>query len=249
MRLANGITMLEVGVNITGSVNTICPVLIQSEENILVDSGFPGDTSLKAIASMLQSAGTSIKELGSVILTHQDLDHLGGLPGMRTENPGLLVSAHEYEKPYVEGEKKLIKISKDQEHNLDNLPEHIRKAMLNLFNNPPTSKVDVTLKDGDFLPFCGGITVIHTPGHTPGHICLYMNAEKILISGDALVASDGVLYGPVPEFAENIETAYVSLEKLLKYDIKNIVCYHGGLVNCGAKRIEELIQQYVSSKS
>jgi len=36
-----------------------------------------------------------------------------------------------------------------------------------------TVNVDKTLEDGEELPFCGGITVIHTPGHTPGHICLY----------------------------------------------------------------------------
>jgi glyoxylase-like metal-dependent hydrolase (beta-lactamase superfamily II) len=249
MKLTKEITMLEIAVNVTGSPNMIYPVLLQCEENILVDSDYPGKTSLEAIVSALEGAGISLKEIDRVILTHQDLDHLGGLPGMRAENPSLIVCAHKDEQPYVEGEKKIIKISKDHEHSLENLPENVRKALFDVFSNPPTSKVDVTFEDGEELPLCGGITVIHTPGHTPGHISLYLRAEKLLIAGDALAANNGVLYGPVPEFAQDIETAYESLEKLLKYDIESIVCYHGGLVRCGADGIEELINKHISSRS
>jgi glyoxylase-like metal-dependent hydrolase (beta-lactamase superfamily II) len=249
MKLTKEITMLEIAVNVTGRPNMIFPVLLQCEENILVDSGYPGKTSLDAVASALEENGTSLKELSRVILTHQDLDHLGGLPGMRAENPGIVVCAHKYEKPYVEGKKKIIKISKDREHSLENLPENVRKALLNVFNNPPTSKVDVTFEDGETLPFCGGITVIHTPGHTPGHICLYLRTNKLLIAGDALTAKDGVLYGPTPEYAEDSEAAYASLKKLLKYDIESIICYHGGLVCGGADRIEELIKEHLSQGS
>lgn len=129
------------------------------------------------------------------------------------------------------------------------LPENVRKALLDVFNNPPISKVDVTFEDEETLPFCGGITVIHTPGHTPGHICLYLKANKLLIAGDALTVKDGVLSGPVPEFAQDIEMAYMSLKKLLKYDIEGIICYHGGLVYGEADRIEELIQKRLSSIS
>ena len=52
-----------------------------------------------------------------------------------------------------------------------------------------TVGVDRIVEDGEELPFCGGITVIHTPGHTPGHICLYIGQNKTLIAGDALFKS------------------------------------------------------------
>ena len=67
-----------------------------------------------------------------------------------------------------------------------------------LFADPPKVSVDMAVADEEVLPYCGGITVIFTPGHTPGHICLYLNQSKILIAGDALVAVHGELRGPNP---------------------------------------------------
>ncbi|MHB8917725.1 MAG: MBL fold metallo-hydrolase [Desulfocucumaceae bacterium] len=58
-------------------------------------------------------------------------------------------------------------------------------------------KADVgrTVADEEELPYCGGITVIHTPGHTPGHICLYHKQSRTLIAGDALFAEGGLRAG------------------------------------------------------
>jgi glyoxylase-like metal-dependent hydrolase (beta-lactamase superfamily II) len=91
------------------------------------------------------------------------------------------------------------------------------------------------------LPYCGGITVIFTPGHTPGHICLYLNRSKILITGDAMVCVDGELQGPNPQATYDMETALKSLQKLTQHDIEMVVCYHGGVYRDGAnKRLSEL---------
>jgi glyoxylase-like metal-dependent hydrolase (beta-lactamase superfamily II) len=51
----------------------------------------------------------------------------------------------------------------------ESLPEEARL----LFENPPKAKVDETLADNQELSYCGGIQVIFTPGHSPGHISLY----------------------------------------------------------------------------
>ena len=84
------------------------------------------------------------------------------------------------------------------------------------------------MEDGEELPFCGGITVIHTPGHTPGHICLYIGQSKTLIAGDALSAEGGKL-GPLPKFASlDWPSAVRSLGKLVRYDVETVICYHGG---------------------
>jgi glyoxylase-like metal-dependent hydrolase (beta-lactamase superfamily II) len=91
------------------------------------------------------------------------------------------------------------------------------------------------------LPYCGGMTVIFTPGHTPGHICLYLNQSKILVSGDALVVADGELRGPNPQATYDMDTALKSLKKLARYDIETVVCYHGGVYGDNPnKRLAEL---------
>lgn len=244
MKLSSGVTVLDIAVTVMNAPAVIYPVLLQdTTSTILVDSSYPGDSSLKQLTKALADSGVKLTDLTDVMLTHQDIDHIGGLRGLKILNPGLKIWAHVLEKPYVEGEKKLVKISPAVLENLKKMPEEISKGLLYVFENPPTSPVDITVEDGQHLDICGGITVIHTPGHTPGHICLYLHASRTLIAGDALTAHEGTLLGPVPEHADDISQAMASLEKLLAFDIDRIVCYHGGVVECGAARIKEIINE------
>jgi len=124
---------------------------------------------------------------------------------------------------------------------LVSLSEEQRQQAEALFANPPKASVDTAVADGEILPYCGGITVIFTPGHTPGHICLYLNKSKILVTGDALVAADGELRGPNPGATYDMDAALKSLKKLTRYDIETVVCYHGGVYRDNPnKRLAEL---------
>ena len=244
MKIADGIHMLEIEAVTIGAPTHIYPTLLQSGSDvILVDSGYPGQNCYPKILQELHHLGIDVQDITRVILTHQDLDHIGGLPPLLKDNPSIEVICHEAEKPYVEGEKKLVKISRSAGHNLDHLPEHLKNAFLQVFQNPPTAPVHATVKDGQTLPFCGGITVIHMPGHTPGNICLYIQDARLLIAGDSLTAQDGVLYGPVPEHAQDIGLAKQSLSKLAGFNIESIVCYHGGWVKDGGKQLQSIIKK------
>ncbi len=86
-----------------------------------------------------------------------------------------------------------------------------------------------TVEDGEELPYGGGTVVIHTPGHTPGHLCLYVKQAKVLIAGDALNVEEGRLIGPRPQHTADIDAARRSLKKLAEYDIETVICYHGGM--------------------
>ena len=90
------------------------------------------------------------------------------------------------------------------------------------------------LADGEELPYGGGIVVIHTPGHTPGHMSFFLPADHLLISGDALRVESGVLEGPNPKVTPDLSLAAASLRKLLGYPIDRVLCYHGGLSGPGA---------------
>lgn len=65
------------------------------------------------------------------------------------------------------------------------------------------------LRDGDLLDILGGLRVVHSPGHTPGSICLYSASRKVLFSGDALV-NRGELSGPNPKYTPDMPRAYQS---------------------------------------
>ncbi|WP_326110848.1 MBL fold metallo-hydrolase [Paenibacillus macquariensis] len=154
-----------------------------------------------------------IDRLHSVILTHQDIDHIGSLPTLIEElDTELTVYAHEIDRPYIEGERPLLKLD---------LPEEMQHYV----TNPPKAKVNQILSEGDELPYFGGISVIFTLGH----ISLYLKRSKILIAGDAMFSMNGQLRGPNGHTAPDMSTALKSLSKFLDYDISKVICFHGGL--------------------
>lgn len=232
MQLAKGIEMLEITSIIMGKPTTIYPALIQDGESlILVDTGFPGQ--LPEFHKAIEAAGASISQLTDIIITHQDIDHLGNLPGIIKEQTNHIeILSHEEEKPYIEGSKTPIKLSK-LEANLASLPENMKeiyKGMKAFYDNCKVV-VDKTFSDEEELPYCGGITIIHTPGHTPGHICLYHKDSKTLIAGDALGVENGILIKPPAHINYDNEQASTSLRKLSHYDIENVISYHGGFLS------------------
>ncbi|TVY02017.1 MBL fold metallo-hydrolase [Cohnella terricola] len=241
MRIAEGLEMLEVQL---GYMVIHPTILFDGDSWTLVDTGMPG--SAPAIRELARQAGIGEKTLRSIILTHQDLDHVGGLPGiLADEREPVAVLAHPDDEGAINGTQPMIKMNPEQlEGFLQQLPEETRAEFEQTFLRPSRPNVNRTIVDGEKLPIAGGLTVIHTPGHTPGHVCLYHHASKTLIAGDAMVAADGVLSGPNPSVTPNLEQALDSLNKLKAFDIAQVVCYHGGLVQGGVnERIAELAER------
>ncbi|MGD0154373.1 MAG: MBL fold metallo-hydrolase [Thermacetogeniaceae bacterium] len=243
MKLADGVEVLELPFkNPMGMQGVVNLTLIWDQDTVvLADTGFPGQ--LPQIREGMDRAGVPFDRLGKVIITHQDVDHVGGLPDILKESAHKVeVLAHAVEKPYIEGSKPLLKMNPERlAKAFASLPEEQRKKMEAVFANPPKAGVDVTVADGEVLPYCGGITVIFTPGHTLGHISLYLNQSKVLVTGDALVAADGELLGPNPQVTYDLDLALKSLKKLTQYDIETVVCYHGGVYQKNAnQRLKEL---------
>ncbi|HET7580190.1 MAG TPA: MBL fold metallo-hydrolase [Bacillales bacterium] len=230
MRVADGVEALELTTQVMGNQMTIYPTLIWDQDTvILVDTGMPGQLDL--IRKAMDQADVPFSKLDKVIITHQDIDHIGGLPEvLDASDHKVEVLAHQVDKPYIEGEKTPIKMNPERASKmLEKLPEEQRNQMKAMYENPPSAGVDTTVADGEKLPHCGGITVIFTPGHTPGHISLYLNESKTLVTGDALIAQDGKLIGLNEQATPDMETAVKSLKKFVPYDIETVICYHGGV--------------------
>jgi glyoxylase-like metal-dependent hydrolase (beta-lactamase superfamily II) len=90
---------------------------------------------------------------------------------------------------------------------------------------------DIVLSEGDTI---GGLTVIHTPGHTPGCICLFSAPDKVLISGDT-VFTDGA-FGRFDFPGGSRQALAKSLERLVPLDVEGLYPGHGEPVDCGGKR-------------
>lgn len=221
MEVSKGVANLELDFN--GQI--IYPTLIWDQEMaVLIDTGFPGQ--MKDLLVAMDKHGVSCDKLKVVILTHQDIDHIGSLPELvQHYGENIKVYAHELDKPYIEGALPLLKDG------------HIA--------NPPKGKVDELLIDNQELPYCGGIRVIHTPGHTPGHISLYLKQSKILVAGDSMYSENGTLQGIHIPTTLDIELAQQTLKKYVDLDIASVICYHGGVSN---KNINEQINKILANE-
>jgi glyoxylase-like metal-dependent hydrolase (beta-lactamase superfamily II) len=235
MNFSKGFIMLPLESEGFGGSATLYPTLIgDGETAVLIDTGMPGN--VERLVEAIERTGMSMKHLQSVILTHQDLDHIGCAPDLvEASGNRIQVLAHAEDVPYIEGRLPLIKTTpKAMEPMLQKLPDSVRQDALRLLENPPKVKVDRTVEDGERLTMYGGVRIIHTPGHSAGHICLYLEQSKTLVAADALMIVHGKLHGPVPQTSLDIEQAFGSLKKLLELDIERIICYHGGMLeeNC-----------------
>lgn len=242
MKNSVNIELLTLDMDMFGTPSRIHPVLIwDNEEATLVDAGYPGMfTQLK---KALEDTGVQLEKLKRIILTHQDWDHIGTLPDLLTARNGKVeIYAHTDEKPYIEGTIPYIKMTPEKiAARLRSLPAGLQSKASALFASIPTVRVHRTVSDGEILPFHGGLKVIHTPGHTPGHICLFVQSHRLLIAGDQLRIENGVLVGPAEIYTPDMPTALKSLAKLTGYDIDRVYCYHGGLfAPNAAARIAEL---------
>ena len=104
--------------------------------------------------------------------THHDMDHIGSLSSLLKESTHKVeVFAHESEKSYIQAEQPPIRLIQ-LETMLNSVPLERREQIRPLYENLKASyinfkaNVDKTLTDNEELAYCGGITVIYTPGHT-----------------------------------------------------------------------------------
>ena len=222
MRIAEGVYVLSIPRGSQGADGFLNLTLILDEQfgNTLVDAGLPGQA--EAIGSAFLEAGTGVRDLRRIIFTHQDLDHVGSGAALVRQS-GARVLAHSADAPHIDGSLRLLKPSPEM---LEQRPQ-MREVLERL---EPVG-VDEHLEDGEHLDLAGGIRVIFTPGHTPGHLSLYLERSKVLIAGDALRAERGYLNGPNPSMTLEMRTALQSLRMLADLEIDTIVCYHGGVVS------------------
>lgn len=227
MRVAPKVEMLEIASGM-GHVN----LTITWDENhlVLVDAGFPGQA--EAIVQAITDAGFHAASLTDIIITHQDMDHIGCVLDLQRFAPSVRILAHEEEAPYLDGRATPIKLAAMLAQ-YDSLPAD-RKAWCDRMRDGYANRklnVTETLRDKTILPLCGGIEVVHTPGHTPGHIALFLRESHIMVCGDAANIHDGQLTGPNPAHTYDMALGLQSFDKIKAFDMYGAVAYHGGYIS------------------
>ncbi|MED4781364.1 MBL fold metallo-hydrolase [Brevibacillus choshinensis] len=242
------IHLLEIEFANNGQSQSLTLVLLQDEhDTILVDCGYPDFLGL--LAEAVARCGIQLDSITKLIVTHHDIDHIGSLAALKRMYPQMDIIAHELEVPFVEGKQKSLRLEQ-AESSLDELLGEARghaEQFIHFLQSLEPAPVDQKVTHGEKLPWCGGIEIVHTPGHMTGHISLYLPTTKTLIAGDAVVMEDGKLAIANPQFTLDMKEAIHSIQRLLTYDIEQIVCYHGGLFQGDAKQaLRQLILAYTS---
>jgi glyoxylase-like metal-dependent hydrolase (beta-lactamase superfamily II) len=227
MKLSDHVYALPVEATMMSDPTTFYPALIVDAEHgaTLVDTGIPNMR--EDFETALEAIGMSLSDVRRIIITHHDLDHIGSLPALVAAT-GAEVLALEPEVPYVQGEKPGQK--RPTPEMLAGMPPPVQAV----FANPPKATVTRVLHDGELLAIAGGVRVVATPGHTVGHLSLFVEQDGVLITGDALVSEAGQLKFPVARATPDMPQALRSVKKLAELPVKAVLTYHGGLVSDNA---------------
>jgi len=122
----------------------------------------------------LEQIGVHVTDVTRILVTHAHGDHVGGLGGLRART-GATVAAHEREAAYLrEGRGPVL--------DRTTMGGRLLRRSPGLTPTP----VEEELVDGQVLDVAGGLRVLHTPGHTPGHISLLHEPSRLLITGDSI---------------------------------------------------------------
>ena len=138
----------------------------------LIDGGFIGG--IDQIEAELALAGRSLEDVRAILLTHGHIDHTLNLAKLR-ERTGASVFAPGLDEDHIAGRFPYRGVSR--------ICGMLEKAARTLFHFRPP-EVDHWFADGDQLDSCGGLEVIHLPGHTPGHCGFYSRSRQLLFAGD-----------------------------------------------------------------
>ncbi|MHA6759619.1 MBL fold metallo-hydrolase [Streptacidiphilus sp. PAMC 29251] len=188
--------------------------LLESDRGpVLVDTGWDDPTGRTALAEGLAAAGFALSDVHGIAVTHHHPDH-HGLSGYVQEQSGAWIAMHAAETAVVRAlhdttpSRWLGRMSDLML--LSGVPEEHLAALGNLGNSESplaTTLPDRELVHGESAGVPGrDVRVLWTPGHTPGHVCLYLDEPgrpTRLLSGDHLLPRISPIISLYPENADD----------------------------------------------
>lgn len=186
----------------------------------LVDAGIP--KMAKGILKYIENLDAG--PLQQILLTHGHADHVGSINSVVSTNK-VPIYAHEIEIPYMEG--------------LLHYPRR-KKAEKNVETNLVAPLPMDT--DGSLIKVAG-LQPYLTPGHSPGHVVYYHEADDVLLAGDLFTSKNGKLSSPMPMFTGDMREAVHSSKIVEQLKPARLEVCHGNSISNPAEQLKVYIHK------
>ncbi len=188
----------------------------------LVDAGLR--TAPDRILAGLAEIGSGPSDVTRILLTHAHADHAGGAEGLRRRTGLEGVAAHAADAGSLRDGRA------PQPDPATTLGRLMRRGVG--FGAVPVTE---ELTDGQLLAVGGGLRVVHTPGHTPGHVSLLHESTRLLITGDAIWNVRSRRTWPILAFCTDVAMTQRTAAVLAELDYDLVAFTHGPEIRVGAR--------------
>jgi glyoxylase-like metal-dependent hydrolase (beta-lactamase superfamily II) len=204
-----------------------CFLIADSDGLTLIDSGLPGND--KKILKQIVEMGHKPGDLRRILITHSDGDHVGALAELKAATRVRVYASEIEARAIAEGK------SSREIHASG--PAVLLFTITGFFFKAKPATVDDFLTNGQLLPVLGGLRVVATPGHTPGHVSFFAPGAGILFAGDSLTSRNGRLRGSRGAVTWNQEEANASKQLQAELGARIVCPGHGRVVMDAAGKI------------
>ena len=196
-------------------------VIIDDGDGLIVlDTLYDADAG--DILQEMKRMGKTPADIKHIVLTHAHRGHLGGLAALKRLS-GAPVYAHPWEADIISGEREPQQPSIFGTTPIQSFPIIFFGRLTASINKHEPLSVDHLIGEGDQI---GPLQVVHTPGHTPGHLAFYWPERRVLVTGDAFVTWPVICPGWRNSML-NLKQSWESLETMAQYDTEIIAPGHG----------------------
>jgi glyoxylase-like metal-dependent hydrolase (beta-lactamase superfamily II) len=200
----------------------------------LIDAGLRGAT--RRLVAALADIGSRPEAVTRILATHAHFDHVGDARRLR-DRTGAALHVHEHDASYV----------RDGRPPPRDPAIPLARVLGYLQRRQASSDVDGTYTDNEVLPVAGGLRVLHTPGHTPGHCSFLHEPSGVLVTGDALVNFRGRMNYSFAAGCTNFRMSKDTADRLGEVDYDLVAFTHGPEIRDGARpAVREFLRKRLS---
>jgi glyoxylase-like metal-dependent hydrolase (beta-lactamase superfamily II) len=252
MEIVQGVHQIKLPLP-AGALDHVNAYLIEgSNGNLLIDTGFDTPEAFAALRDGLRFSGFGFKDITQIVVTHIHPDHYGLADKLKQMSGATVAFSGIEEKLLNSRYVKTAKLLKAVRYlfECNGVPEdelsELAEAAMAVRQFVGMVSPDVRLKDGDKISVGpSDFKVLLTPGHSPGHICLYEPKRKFLFSGDHILPDIFPHVGIHPQSGENpLGDLFDSFEALAKLEVNFIFPGHGSVFSGFKLRLGELFHHY-----